>query len=97
MLGRGSPIGYLDFKAKSRRDSGFKVCAEGGLPKITLRIIYTKFWVGFTGLKISIGDPLRIDSLISPGLHYRSPVISPFRKLHLNSHLSWPLSNTPAI
>ena len=29
------PAGIRDFKAKSGRDSGLKVCAGGGLPKIT--------------------------------------------------------------
>ena len=40
-------LGTRDFKAKSGRDSGLKVCAGGGLPKITLRI---------TGLKNPIRD-----------------------------------------
>ena len=38
---RGFPylkLGIGDFKAKSGRDSGLKVCAGGGLPKITRRI-----------------------------------------------------------
>ena len=38
------------------------------------------------------------ESLLPPGLHYRTPVASRFGKLHLNSHLSYPmLPNTPAI
>ena len=28
--------GIRDFKAKSGRDSGLKICAGGGMPKITL-------------------------------------------------------------
>ena len=55
------------------------------MPKITL---------GITGVKKPIRDRLRMDSLLSPGLHYGSPVVSRFGKLHLNSHLSWPLSST---
>ena len=31
-------LGIRDFKAKSGRDSGLKVCAGGGMPKITLGI-----------------------------------------------------------
>ena len=31
-------LGIRDFTAKSGRDSGLKVCAGGGMPKITLRI-----------------------------------------------------------
>ena len=34
-------------------------------------------------------------SLLSLGLHYRPPVVSRFVKL--NSHISWPLFNAPAI
>ena len=41
-------LGIRDLKAKSRRDSGLKVYARGGMPKITL---------GITGLKNPIGDP----------------------------------------
>ena len=41
-------LGIRDLKAKSRRDSGLKVCAGGGTPKITR---------GITGLKDPIGDP----------------------------------------
>ena len=49
---RDSPylkLGIWGFKAKSGRNSGLKVCAGGGVPKITL---------GITGLKIPNGDPL---------------------------------------
>ena len=42
-------LGIRDFKAKSGRDSGLKVCAGGGMPKITL---------GITGVKNRTGDPL---------------------------------------
>ena len=42
-------LGIRDFIAKSGRDSGLKVCAGGGMPKIAL---------GITGLKNPIGDPL---------------------------------------
>ena len=31
-------LGARDFTTKSGRDSGLKVCAEGGMPKITLGI-----------------------------------------------------------
>ena len=31
-------LGIRDFKAKSGRDSGLKVCAGGGMPKVTLGI-----------------------------------------------------------
>ena len=31
-------LGIRDFIAKSGRDSGLKVCARGGMPKITLGI-----------------------------------------------------------
>ena len=51
-------LGIRDFKAKSGLDSGLKVCAEGGMPKITLGITdCSKFWVRITGLKNPIGDP----------------------------------------
>ena len=92
-------LGIRDFKAKSERDLGLKVCAGGGMPKITL---------GITGLLEVLGrdyrsekpywGPSENESLLPPGLHYRSPVASRFGKLHLNSHLSYPmLPNTPAI
>ena len=48
------------------------------------------------GIKENSFDSDENDSLLSPGLHH-SLVVSNFGKLHLNSHLSWPLSNTPAI
>ena len=48
------------------------------------------------GIKENSFDSDENDSLLSPGLH-SSLVVSNFGKLHLNSHLSWPLSNTPAI
>ena len=48
-----------DFTAKSGRDSGLKVCAGGGMPKIILGITgLLEVWVGITGLKNPIGDPL---------------------------------------
>ena len=31
-------LGIRDLKAKSGRDWGLKVCAEGGMPKITLEV-----------------------------------------------------------
>ena len=31
-------LGIRDFKGKSERDSRFKVCAGGGMPKVTLGI-----------------------------------------------------------
>ena len=39
-------LGIRYFKAKSGRDSGLKVCGEGGMPKLTL---------GFTGLQEAFG------------------------------------------
>ena len=45
-------LGIRDFKAKSERDLGLKVCAGGGMPKITR--------VGITEVKNLIGDPLRM-------------------------------------
>ena len=83
-------LGIRDFKAKSERDLGLEVCA------------------GITGLHEVLGrdygsekpywGPSENESLLSPGLHYRSPVASRFGKRHLNSHLSYPmLPNNPAI
>jgi len=40
-------LGIRDFKAKSGRDSGLKVCAGGGIPKVTL---------GITGLPELLGQ-----------------------------------------
>ena len=51
---------------------------EVGCQKITL---------GITGVKRPIGDPLRMDSLLSPGIPYRSPVVSRFEKLHRITHI----------
>ena len=46
-MSRGSPFyGIRDFKAKSGRDSGLKVCAGGEIPKIIL---------GITGLRELLG------------------------------------------
>ena len=74
-----------DYKAKSERDLGLKVCAGGGMPKIIL---------GITGLHEVLGrdygnekpywGPSGNESLLPPGLHYRSPVVGRFGKLHLN-------------
>ena len=69
------------------------------MPKLTL---------GITGLYEVLGrdnrsekpywGPSENESLLPPSLHYRSPLASRFGKLHLNSHLSYPmLPNTPAI
>ena len=69
------------------------------MPKLTL---------GITGLYEVLGwdyrsekpywGPSENESLLPPSLHYRSPFASRFGKLHLNSHLSYPmLPNTPAI
>ena len=94
-------LGIRDLKAKSERDLGLKVCAGGGMPKITL---------GITGLHEVLGRDYgsekpywgssENESLPHPGLHDRSPVASRYGKLHLNSHLSSPMLaniNTPAI
>ena len=69
------------------------------MPKITLGITGLHEVLGRDyGSENPIGDPLRMDSLLSLRLHYRSPVTSRFEKLHINSHLSYPmLPNTPAI
>ena len=94
MLRRGSSIDFLGV-----RDLGLKVCAGDGMPKITL---------GITGLHEVLGrdyrsekpywGPSENESLLPPRLHYRFPFASRFQKLHLNSHLSYPmLPNTPAI
>ena len=45
-------LGIRDFKAKSRRDSGLKVCAGGGMPKVTL---------GITGLPEILGRDYGIE------------------------------------
>ena len=45
-------LGIRDFKAKSGQDSGLKVCAGGGLPKITL---------GITGLDEDLGGDYGIE------------------------------------
>ena len=87
-------LGIKDFKAKSRRDSGLKVCEGGLLPKITLRIarsfglgLRDPYWGPSKNWQPAFsGSPLQ-----------RSLFISRFWKLHLNSHLSWPLSNTSAL
>ena len=51
-------LGIRDLKAKSGRDSGLKVYARGGMPKITLGITgLHEFWVGITGLNNPIGNP----------------------------------------
>ena len=54
-------LGTRDFKAKSGRDSGLKVCAGDGMPKITVGITVS---VGLysvvyrSGLRGLIEDPL---------------------------------------
>ena len=45
-------LGIRDFKAKSGRDSGLKVCAGGGMPKIAL---------GITGLLEILGRDYGIE------------------------------------
>ena len=45
-------LGIRDFKAKSGRDSGLKVCAGGGMPKVTL---------GITGLPENLGRDYGIE------------------------------------
>ena len=45
-------LGIRDFKAKSGRDSGLKVCAGGGMPKVTL---------GITGLPEILGRDYGIE------------------------------------
>ena len=97
MLRRGSSIGFTRYTISlfEGRDSGFesKIRGRFGIDGMCRR------WVA----KINPldygrthGEPSKNDSLLSPGLHYRPPVVSRFGKFHLNSHLSWPLS-TPAI
>ena len=68
----------------------------------------SKITLGITGLHEVLGrdywsqktfwGPSENESHLPLGRHYRSPVASRFGKLHLNSHLSYPmLPNTPAI
>ena len=68
----------------------------------------SKITLGITGLHEVLGrdywsqktfwGPSENESLLPLSLHYRSPFASRFGKLHLNSHLSYPmLPNTPAI
>ena len=45
-------LGIRDFKGKSVRDSGLKVCAGGGMPKVTL---------GITGLPENLGRDYGIE------------------------------------
>ena len=48
-----------DFKAKSGRDSGLTVCEAGGMQREPSGLRdCPKFWVGITGLKNPIVDPL---------------------------------------
>ena len=67
-----------------------------------------KITLGITGLHEVFGrdyrsekpywGPSENESLLPPGLHYRSPVANRFGKLYLSSHLSYPmLPNTPAM
>ena len=69
------------------------------MPKITLGITGLHEVSGWDyGSEKPYWGPSENESLLLPGLHYRSPVASRFGKLHLNSHLSYPmLPNTPAI
>ena len=69
------------------------------MPKITLGIteLHEVFCRDY-GSEKPFWGPSENESLPPPGRHYRSPVASRFQKLHLNSHLSYPmLPNTPAI
>ena len=51
-------LGIRLLKTKLEWDSGLKVCLDG-MPKIILgKPDCTKFWVGITGLKNIMGDPL---------------------------------------
>ena len=53
-------LGIRDLKAKSGRDSGLKVYARGGMPKITLGITGLHEILGrITGLKNPTRDPRR--------------------------------------
>ena len=54
-------LGIRDLKAKSERDLGLKVCAGGGMPKITLGITGLHEVLGRDyGTENPIGDPLRM-------------------------------------
>ena len=67
------------------------------MPKITLEITGLHEVLGrdYGSEKPSWG-PSENESLLPPGRNYRSAVASRFGKLHLNSHLSYPmLPNTP--
>ena len=51
-------LGIRDCTAKPGRGSGLKVCARGGMPKITLGITgLLEILVGITRLRNPIGDP----------------------------------------
>ena len=63
----GLKLGIRGFRAKSGQDSGLKVCAGGGMPKITL---------GITGLKIPYGDPLTLRASAGyTGSRFKSPYL----------------------
>ena len=69
------------------------------MPKITLGITELHEVLGRDcRSEKSYWGPSENESLLPLGRHYRSPVASRLGKLHLNSHLSYPmLPNTPAI
>ena len=62
------------------------------MPKITLGIMGLHEVLGrdYRSEKPYWG-PSENESLLPPGLLYRSPVASRFGKLHLSSHLSYPI------
>ena len=63
----GLKLGIPDFRPKSGRDSELKVCAGGGMPKITL---------GITKLKIPYGDPLTLKAEAGYiGSRFKSPYL----------------------
>ena len=60
-------LGIRDFKGKSGRDLGLKVCAGGGMPKVTL---------GITGLPENLGRDYGIEK------PYWGPSITCLIQLH---------------
>ena len=90
-------LGIRDLKAKSGRDSGLKVYARGGMPKITLGITgLHEFWVGITGLKNPIGDPLRLPpDILRPSMFESGLDCKTVRIFAYSSKLKRSNENTP--
>ena len=57
-------LGIRDFKAKSGRDSGLKVCTGGGMPKVTLGITgLPEIWGRDYGIEKPCWEPLIMNRL----------------------------------